>query len=552
MDNERTWLNTYPRPQLKRDSFITLNGLWKCNGMDIIIPFSPQAKASHYEGEISDELIYEKTFLLSDDVLKSENRVLLQFGAVDQICEIYLNKYYVGKHIGGYLPFTFDISLFVKKENHLTIIVQDQLNTLYPYGKQTKQPKGMWYKAVSGIWQTVWLESVPENYIKDIKITPHEHSLDLYVDTSLKYKVTIPLKEKVYEKTFYKKHITIDLSDYDLNYWTVKNPYLYQIFIETKNDKVESYFAMRFISIEEINNKKRICLNHQPIFLHSVLDQGYFPMGHFIPQSPEGYIQDITSMKELGFNTLRKHIKIEPDLFYYYCDKLGMLVIQDMVNSGDYHFLKDTLLPNIGFQHKKDILHYEKPREQFFKQHCLETINTLHNHPSIIIYTIFNEGWGQFNSDALYNILKNKDDTRLYDSTSGWFKQHNSDFESIHMYFRNKCLKTKENKVLLLSECGGYVREIEGHKNTLKSYGYGKAKNEQQLMKKINKLYHVSVIDSIKEGLCGCVYTQLSDIEDELNGLYTFDRKVCKVNKKKMLEIKKYIDEVFKKECNIF
>lgn len=546
MENERTWMNEYPRPQLKRESFIHLNGLWTCNGQDIMVPFSPQAKASLYQGDITDELVYEKTFVLADTIIKNENRLLLHFGAVDQSCEIYLNNYYIGQHTGGYLPFTFDISLYIKKENHLTVIVQDCLDTTYPYGKQTKQPKGMWYTAVSGIWQTVWLEEVPQNYIKDVKITSYDHTIELFVDTKTKYKVTIPIGNQTYENTFYKQWNTIDLSDYDLNEWSVDHPYLYSIFIETATDKIESYFALRIITIETVNQQKRLCLNHQPLFLHGVLDQGYFPQGHFIPQSPDGYKQDILYMKELGFNTLRKHIKIEPDIFYYYCDKLGMLVIQDMVNSGEYNFIKHSLLPTIGFTRKKDTMSSVDERMRFFEKHCLETISILHNHPAVIIYTIFNEGWGQFDSDRLYHVFKNADQTRLYDATSGWFKQHDSDFDSIHMYFRNKQLKSKENKPLLLSECGGYVRKIDGHYETKKSYGYGNASNEKQLMKKINKLYETSVIESIKDGLCGCIYTQLSDIEDELNGLYTFDRTVCKVDKKGMLKLKKKIDKQVK------
>lgn len=543
MKNDRTWMNEYPRPQLKRNSFINLNGVWKCNGNDIIIPFPPQAKVSNYKGKITDELVYEKYFSLPEDIINSENRLLLHFGAVDQSCEIYLNKYFVGKHVGGYLPFTFDISLFIKKENHLTVIAHDNLDMTYPYGKQTKHSHGMWYTAVSGIWQTVWLESVPQNYIKNLKIIPHERCLNLYVDTELEYKVKIPIGDRLYEGIFEHKFITIDLSDYDLCYWTTDHPYLYSLFIETKYDQVESYFAMRSITIEKINQKRKLCLNHQPLFLNAVLDQGYFPDGHFIPQYPNGYSQDIMRMKELGFNALRKHIKIEPDLYYYECDRLGMLVIQDMVNSGKYSFFRDTFLPNIGLQHKKDTCQFDQKRKEFFKQHCLETIETLYNHPSIIIYTIFNEGWGQFDSDEIYRILNKADPTRLYDSTSGWFKQHDSDFESIHMYFRNKKLKSKQDRPIFLSECGGYVRKIEHHCYTKKSYGYGKANNEKQLMKKINKLYQKSILGSIKDGLCGCVYTQLSDIENELNGLYTFDREICKVNKKEMLEIKRKIDE---------
>lgn len=545
MEGTNSWMNIYPRPQLKRNSFLSLNGIWKCNEKDILVPFCPQAQASLYEEEVTDELIYQRDFVLPDD-FANDNHVLLHFGAVDQICEVYLNKYYVGKHAGGYLPFEFDITAYLKKENHLTVMVKDELNSFYPYGKQTKQPKGMWYTAVSGIWQSVWLEAVPEHYIKNVKITPHEHTIDLFVDTKLRYTVTIPIGNQIYRQSFYGSYHTIDLSSYQLRYWNVDDPYLYNIVIETETDKVESYFALRVISIETFSQQKRLCINHQPLFIHGVLDQGYFPKGHFIPETPDGYKQDILSMKELGFNMLRKHIKIEPDIFYYYCDQLGMLVVQDMVNSGPYSYFKDTWLPNIGLKRRKDTFSKDKDRKNFFKNHCFETLQHLYNHPSVIIYTIFNEGWGQFDSDNVYSLLKEKDPTRLYDSTSGWFRQKQSDFESIHMYFKNKHLTSDTQLPLFLSECGGYIRKIDGHINTNQTYGYGEAENESELTDKIINLYQTSVIPCIKEGMCGCVYTQLSDIEDELNGLYTYDREVCKVNKQQMKEIKKRIDEELK------
>ena len=547
MKNSDGWDSEYPRPHLKRNSFINLNGEWLCNGHQIIVPFPPQAKASQYNGEITDELIYEKDFSLSDELVENENRILLHFGAIDQVSENYLNNYYIVEHEGGYLPFTFDISLYIKKENHLTVIVHDRLDLSYPYGKQTKNPHGMWYTAVSGIWQTVWLESVPDQYIKDIKISSHHKILDLSVDVDGQYKVIIPFDNDSYEATFHQKNVKIDLSDYDLHEWSCQQPYLYKIFIETKEDKIESYFALREMTIEEINHKKRVCLNHQPIFLHGVLDQGYYPEGHFIPADPTGYRKDIQNMKALGFNVLRKHIKIEPDIFYYYCDLYGMLVIQDMVNNGAYHFAKDTLLPTLGFKYRNDKIKNIDHRQRFFINHCQQIIANLYHHPSIIIYTIFNEGWGQFNSDQLYHLFKEIDSNRLYDSASGWFRQQDSDFESVHMYFFNRKLKTDEKRCLLLSECGGFVRKIEGHYQAQKIYGYGIAKNEEQLMKKIRRLYEKTVLPGIEEGLCGCIYTQLSDIENELNGIYTFDRKICKVNKKEMKSIAQQLSERIKK-----
>lgn len=247
--------------------------------------------------------------------------------------------------------------------------------------------------------------------------------------------------EVIFQGTFDQPFLTIDLSDYPIHYWSVDNPYLYDMIIETDNDRVESYFAMRTVTIETIHDKNRICLNHQPLFLHGILDQGYFPNGHFIPQTPKGYENDILAMKELGFNMLRKHIKIEPDLFYYYCDLHGILVVQDMVNSGLYHYLADTLLPTAGFKKKKDHVSQYDDRQKFFIKHCIETMKHLYNHPSVIMHTIFNEGWGQFDSDRLYQMLKEKDPDRLFDSTSGWFKQNKSDVESLHIYFRTKHLK---------------------------------------------------------------------------------------------------------------
>ena len=304
-------------------------------------------------------------------------------------------------------------------------------------------------------------------------------------------------------------------------------------------DCVESYFALRKIDIRNIAGVNRVCLNEEPVFMHGVLDQGYFPEGIYLPKEEEEYERDILRMKSLGYNMLRKHIKVEPECFYYYCDLHGMLVMQDMVNNGHYSYIPETVLPTIGFKKRSDIgglFRRERQnagplqdRKDFFREHTRETIAHLYNHPCIVAYTIFNEGWGQFDSDSFYEEVKALDPTRLIDSTSGWFAQEKSDFDSEHIYFRSENLQPKV-RPMFLSECGGFSLAVEGHRfNTEKSYGYGACKSREELTEKIMAMYRKMVLPAIEKGLCGCVYTQLSDVEDEINGLYTYDREICKV-----------------------
>lgn len=537
----------YPRPQLKRDTYSILNGKWLLNGKKIIVPFPPQSDLSEYNGDISDELIYELDFEIPNNF--NLETILLHFGAVDQIANVWINNEYLGKHEGGYLPFTFDITNFVKKDslNHLVVKATDTLSTDYPYGKQCKKRGGMWYTPISGIWQTVWLENVPTNYIKSVQITPDLSGIDICLNSEIKtFTAIIELdNNNTLTKYFETNSGRINLeniSDDNGNLinkklWTPNNPQLYNMRILTDSDEVRTYFALRKIEILNINGVSRACLNEKPIFMHGILDQGYFSDGIYLPKDSLEYKNDILRMKDLGFNTLRKHIKIEPEMFYYYCDKLGMLVIQDMVNSGPYSFIKDTALPTIGFKKRKDNKNTSSKddfRKEFFIKHMNDTITHLYNHPSILVYTIFNEGWGQFDSDKLYDIAKNHDPSRLYDSTSGWFAQAKNDFDSVHIYFRSKVLKPGK-RPLFLSECGGFTyKDLEHCFNPDKTYGYGACKSSEELTDRIISMYEKMVIPAITNGLCGCIYTQLSDVEDEVNGFYTYDRAICKVNKEKM------------------
>ena len=551
----------YPRPQMRRDKYCLLNGTWKCNGSDILVPFAPQAPLSGYGKKVDDKLVYEKTFVIPKDFNKE--KILLHFGAVDQITTVWVNGEKVGSHEGGYLPFSFDITKVVKRdgENQLKVEVIDTLSKDYPYGKQTKKRGGMWYTPVSGIWQTVWLEEVPGTYIEKIIMTPDLKGVDIELivngdnqedvnnacGKATEFDVSVELEPgNVVTKHFegIKGRLEIEgVTDkkgkaHTAKLWTTETPHLYSINITCGEDSVDSYFALRTIAIEKQNGVNRVVLNGKTIFMHAVLDQGYFCDGLFLPAKAEEYEKDILRMKELGYNMLRKHIKVEPESFYYACDGLGMLVMQDMVNNGGYNFIFDTALPTFGFKTKNDVKgKIEGKQKEFFKQHTKETIEHLYNHPSIVAYTIFNEGWGQFNSDEMYDYVKKLDPTRLADATSGWFAQKKNDFDSEHIYFKVIPLEPKE-RPLFVSECGGYTMAVDGHYySKYAQYGYGASDTKEALTKDIVYMYENMIIPDVKNGVCGCVYTQLSDVEDEINGLYTYDRKVCKVVKEDMLSM---------------
>ena len=555
MYGEDSW-NSYPRPQMRRSEFVILKDGWTLNGSEINMPFPPQSLLSKYNKSVGSKLTYMCKF---DEYKTEGKRTLLHFGAVDQVAEVYVNDKLVGNHQGGYLPFTIDITDVIEEKNELVVKAVDTLSKTYPYGKQTKKRGGMWYTPVSGIWQNVWMEQVPEQYIEKIKLTPDMNGVKFHVSVrdglrmatdevatqELEKTIQIELDDgQIIEERFTGLEHYVDMSAYNPKLWNLDDPHIYMAWIRVGDDMVETYFGLRQIDVMEVNGVNRVCLNGKPIYMNGVLDQGYFCDGIFLPAEEEEYERDILRMKELGINMLRKHIKVEPEAFYYYCDKHGMLVMQDMVNNGRYSFIRDTALPTIGMDKRDDTrAHVPKETKEFFITHMKEQIEHLYNHPCIVAYTIFNEGWGQFESDRMYEMAKEQDNTRLYDSTSGWFAQKDSDFDSYHIYFSDKRPEPGK-RPWFLSEFGGYTYVVDGHVYAkYASYGYGGCKDKEELTESIVKRYEELIMPMVEKGACGSVYTQLSDVEDEVNGFYTYDRKVCKVNPEPMRQLAKRIND---------
>ena len=530
---ETPW-TIYPRPQMKRDSYLNLNGTWDFSHEDgehftaITLPFCPESALSgvkeHFdEGSI---LTYRRRFSLPEGFHRG--RVLLHIGAADQHAMVYVNQCLVGQHDGGYEAFSFDITHVLQQENELKILCWDDLNdTKQPYGKQVlpKKRGGMWYTPVSGIWQTVWLESVPQTYIQKLNIENRGYGVTISTVPALDGRVKV---EGLGE--YQLKNGTVTITPENPRLWSPENPYLYEFTVEAGEDKVESYFAIRCLEIQKVGDWPRLCLNGKPYFFHGLLDQGYWPDGLFTPAAPECYADDILAMKKLGFNMLRKHIKVEPEEFYYQCDKLGMVVFQDMVNNGVYNFIRDTGLPTVSRLSQKLLpdrnLNKDPGTRKCFLQSMEKTVAQLKNHPCIVYWTIFNEGWGQFEADEAYEILRKLDDTRWIDSTSGWFRQKKTDVDSRHVYFRKLKGKGDGKKPLVLSEFGGYSCKIMEHSfNQDQTYGYGKFTDLEAFANAVEELYREQVLPMVRDGLCAAVYTQVSDVEDETNGLLTCDRK---------------------------
>lgn len=552
-------LQEYPRPQLVRDNYTILNGKYryaftKSSRMpeqydgEILVPFSPETQLSGVGRQLQPRefLWYERSFPLEE--LPRDKRLVLHFGACDERCRVYINGAQVGFHSGGYQAFSFDITSYVNiGENKLQVCVRDQSDTSYHgRGKQMLKNGGMFYTAQSGIWQTVWYEWVPEIYVQRLHITPHydEDNVEIELFTNEKEGETLlPCKAVIYADELPVSELSVNgghkliLPVPNKRSWSPVSPFLYRIVITYGEDRIQSYFGMRHFSVEkDRNGVSRLCLNHVPYFQNGILDQGYWPESLLTPVSEEAMIQDIRTAKRLGFNMIRKHCKIEPMRWYYHCDRLGMLVWQDMINGGDcYNLVKTTYIPTVvkRMQKLKDS-HYAfnarsnpKGRREW-KKECLETIEQLYNCTCICTWVLFNEGWGQFDAQENTQMVLEKDNTRIIDSHSGWFDQNAGDLRSVHVYFFELFMEKKCKKPFVISEYGGLAYGVKEHSYSEDIYGYANyesikdfRKAYQQMRQKIQKLQ--------REGLSAAVYTQLTDIEEEVNGLLTYDRRISKL-----------------------
>ncbi len=560
--DRRLPLAEYPRPQFERQDWICLNGEYdyaitgdtadapkKYDGK-ILVPFSVESELSGVGKALLPEqrLWYRRKFTVGKEF--SGKEALLHFGAVDWQCSVWVNGKLVGEHTGGYNPFTFNITdVITEGENELVVKVFDPTDAGHQQrGKQILVTKGFWYTATSGIWQTVWLEPVNRCRIDSLRLVP---DIDEGV-IRINIKRTCKCGGKLYAKVLEGDKVVFDseIADKaaipvpDARLWSPETPFLYTLLLTLdcngEKDEVSSYFGMRKFSIvKDSAGIPRLGLNNKPYFQRGLLDQGYWPESQLTPPTDEAMIFDIEKMKELGYNMLRKHIKEEPLRWYYHCDRLGMLVWQDMISGGQYiGNVLAGVLPNINI-HVKDSKYKSFKRDkpewrQEFKDELFGMIDNLYNCVSICCWVPFNEGWGQFDAKEIGTAIKNYDPSRFVDHASGWHDQGGPEFKSIHKYIlpvHAPTARRTAGRPIVLSEYGGYSWNIVEHAwNPKRSFGYIMFKNSEKLSAAYKRLHESQVIPLINKGLCATVYTQVSDVEFEVNGIYSYDRKILKLD----------------------
>lgn len=567
--NPEAVLPEYPRPQMTREHWMNLNGLWnyairprgethitQYDGR-ILVPFSIESSLSGVKKELlpRDRLWYHRTFSVPKEW--SAQRILLHFGAVDWEAEVRVNHHTVGIHTGGYYPFTMDISSYLMDgDNELTVIVWDPTDTFgQERGKQSLKPQGLFYTPVSGIWQTVWIEPVPQQYIRSIRLTPDLDAGELTVSLEtgddgeqLDFEAQVYDQEICVVSGRSRTNQTLRLPLPNAMTWSPEAPYLYDLTLKLINDNktidsITSYFGMRKFSIErDQSGLKRLLLNGEPLFQNGILDQGYWPDGLYTAPTDAALEFDIITAKELGFNMIRKHIKVEPARWYYHCDRHGMIVWQDMINGGSgWNHLHHLLLPNLARSlHVKDtspavykaLGRKERSNRDNYCKELQELIDTLYNVTSIGMWVPFNEAWGQFDAAKTANWLHSYDPTRWVDHASGWHDQRVGEIKSIHVYFRKlKMPKKILDRTVVISEYGGYSLQETGHVwREDKAFGYRKFKSRQELNSAYASLIQGQLQPLISKGVAAAVYTQLTDVETETNGILTYDRELIKLD----------------------
>jgi hypothetical protein len=560
-------LTGYPRPQFQRQNCYILNGIWeyavtgagaqtppdRFDGT-ILVPFSPESELSGVQRTLRpDECLWYRRYLEAPVGYDPNTEdLILHFGAVDQFAEVRVGGISVANHAGGYLPFSALITEHLSPGGaaELLVRVRDETDeSCWSRGKQSSRPEGIWYTPQSGIWQTVWMERAPKRRIEMLRITPlfdcGEVELIVWTNCSGEGVVRFCGTE-----TPFADGVPMRLPVPDFIPWTPENPKLYEVTFLLERDRVESYFAMRKISVgKDEAGVPRFFLNNEPYFQSGVLDQGYWPDGLYTAPSDEAMVYDISLMKSMGFNMLRKHVKIEPLRWYYHCDRLGMLVWQDLVNGGGKYRKTTITAPLIfGNAHSDaDYAHFSREDvrgREAFRRELFETVHLLYNSPSVALWTPFNEGWGQFDANGAAEQIRALDPTRPVDHASGWHDQMGGDVKSLHVYFKPyRYRPDRKGRVVALTEFGGYGLRVEGHCLSDREFGYKRCKTSDALMKAYERLYEKEVIPAKHKGLAAAVYTQLSDVENEINGLVTYDREVVKFDAARVRALNKRLTE---------
>ena len=561
--DENCILTEYPRPQMRRDSYLNLNGRWEYAITDsdelprrwdgtILVPFSPESALSGVGRSLQpgQTLWYRREVILPQGFIPADGRLLLHFGAVDQETAVYWNGRLLGRHMGGYNAFTLDATDALGPRNSLVVRVHDDTDaSFHSRGKQKTRRGGIWYTPQSGIWQTVWMEAVPRHYIESLRIVPlfDQSAVEVMVRCSqpLQCEATVDGRTVPFTSG---EPARIPMPDFRA--WSPEDPYLYDLSVTLGEDRVESYFGMRKMEVRaDRGGVKRLFLNGEPCFQSGLLDQGYWPDGLYTAPSDEALIYDIQTAKAMGFNLLRKHIKVEPMRWYYHCDRLGMLVWQDMPSGGGKYRFSTITLPLVTGIHRRDN-HYRafarassQGRGEYIDE-LEEMVGQLFNAPSVVLWVPFNEGWGQFDSTLVMERLRALDPTRPVDPASGWHDQGAGELRSLHVYFKPfRFRRDRRGRALALSEFGGYNLRVDGHCFNQKDYGYRRLPDAAALWRDFSRLYEREVLPAVPKGLCASVYTQLSDVEDELNGLMTYDRRVVKLDADEVRELNERLKE---------
>ena len=561
--DENCILTEYPRPQMRRNSYLNLNGRWEYAITDsdesprrwdgtILVPFSPESALSGVGRSLQpgQTLWYRREVIVPQGFIPADGRLLLHFGAVDQEAAVYWNGRLLGRHMGGYNAFTLDATDALGPRNSLVVRVHDDTDaSFHSRGKQKTRRGGIWYTPQSGIWQTVWMEAVPRHYIESLRIVPlfDQSAVEVMVRCSqpLQCEATVDGRTVPFTSG---EPARIPMPDFRA--WSPEDPYLYDLSVTLGEDRVESYFGMRKMEVRaDRGGVKRLFLNGEPYFQSGLLDQGYWPDGLYTAPSDEALIYDIQTAKAMGFNLLRKHIKVEPMRWYYHCDRLGMMVWQDMPSGGGKYRFSTITLPLVTGIHRRDN-HYRafarassQGRGEYMDE-LEEMVGQLFNAPSVVLWVPFNEGWGQFDSTLVMERLRALDPTRPVDPASGWHDQGAGELRSLHVYFKPfRFRRDRRGRALALSEFGGYNLRVDGHCFNQKDYGYRRLPDAAALWRDFSRLYEREVLPAVPKGLCASVYTQLSDVEDELNGLMTYDRRVVKLDADEVRELNERLKE---------